>query len=108
MADPLQDLLAAASALARRREDVRLVLEVAGRRVEVNIGKAQTVPAGPFSEMEECILEALGAETMTGQEIADKAGYPYGAGMRTALASLRRRGILGGAPGNRGYFVTPR
>jgi hypothetical protein len=68
--DPLQDLLAAAAALARRKKDVRLVLEVEGRRVEVRVGPAAPGVAGPLSEMEACILEALGNRTMTGQQIA--------------------------------------
>jgi hypothetical protein len=105
--DPLQDLLAAAAALARRKEDVRLVLEVAGRRVEVRVGPAAPGVAGPLSEMEACVLEALGNRTMTGQQIADGAGYPYEATLRACLASLRRRGVLGGSPGAPGYFVTP-
>ena len=66
---------------------------------------APTPPPAALSEMESTILEALGADTLTGQQIADRAGYPYEAGLRAALAGLRRRGILGGATGSPGYFV---
>ena len=71
---------------------------------------AATPPEGPkvppFSEMESAVIEALGADTMTGQEIADRAGYPYDGSLRQCLAAMRRSGVLGGDPRSAGYFVT--
>jgi hypothetical protein len=55
--------------------------------------------------MERCVVEALGGETLAGQQIADRAGYPFDSGLRACLASLRRRGVLGGEAGASGYFV---
>jgi hypothetical protein len=56
-----------------------------------------------LNEMEQDILAALGAETLTGQEVADRAGYPYESNFRLTLASMRRRGLLAGNAGDRGY-----
>ncbi len=112
--DLAQDLLALALALARRPDDVRLVLELAGRRVEVRVGPVAApllgegiaALTGGLSQMEADILEALGAGTLTGQQIAARAGYPYEASLRACLAALRRRGLLGGPPGSPGYAAT--
>jgi hypothetical protein len=59
-----------------------------------------------FSEMEECVFKALESDTLTGQQIADRAGYPFDSALRACLAALRRRGILGGRPGDVGYCLT--
>lgn len=61
-----------------------------------------------LNTMESCILQALyeAGQVLGGQEIADRAGYPYDAGIRHALADLRRRGLLSGAPGVAGYGLT--
>ncbi len=58
-----------------------------------------------LNEMEQDILGALGIETMNGQELADKAGYPFESTFRLTLAAMRRRGLLGGKVGDRGYFA---
>ena len=64
-------------------------------------------PAPLPSDMERCALEAVAAlgGRVSGQQIADKAGYPFDSAIRTCLAALRRRGILGGRPGE-GYTMT--
>jgi hypothetical protein len=51
---------------------------------------------------EQCILEALGDKRLTGQTIAELAGYPFNSNFRTTLAGLRKRGIIGNK--GRGYF----
>jgi hypothetical protein len=59
-------------------------------------------PTSPIlNDLEENILQALGASKLTGAKIARKAGYPFNSNFRSTLASLRRRGILTNA--GRGY-----
>jgi hypothetical protein len=61
--------------------------------------------AGPFSLIEQCILEALERHpegVLSGSQIASLAGWPYGTQLKTALAALRRRGVIvNEAPGYR-------
>jgi hypothetical protein len=56
-----------------------------------------------LSDTEQNILEALGTETMTGEVLAKRAGYPYNSNFKNTLSSLRKRGILGNK--SPGYFV---
>jgi hypothetical protein len=69
---------------------------------------AQAVPEGraSLSEMESDILHALGDETLTGEQIAERTIYPFESNFRACLAAMRRRGILGGEKGKPGYYVT--
>jgi len=60
-----------------------------------------------LNEMEENILEAIGDETLTGQQIAERAGYPFDGDLRVCLAAMRRRGLLAGKKGQPGYSVVP-
>ena len=55
--------------------------------------------------MEETVIEAIGVETLSGQEIAEASGYPLDRALKACLASLRRRKILSGNPGDAGYSV---
>jgi len=51
------------------------------------------------------IIEALGEDTLTVEQLAPKAGYELSGHFRKTVASLRKHGILGN---NRpGYYVTP-
>ena len=51
------------------------------------------------------IIEALGENTLTIEQLAPKAGYELSGHFRKTVASLRKRGILGN---NRpGYYVMP-
>lgn len=59
-----------------------------------------------LNEAEQNIIEALHTETLTGEKLAKKAGYPYNSNFKSTLSSLRKRYILGNnAPG---YFVQPK
>lgn len=65
---------------------------------------APPTPAEPWpAEMEENVIEALGTKTLTGQQIAREAGYPFDRPLRLCLASMRARGLLTGAKGDVGY-----
>jgi hypothetical protein len=70
--------------------------------------QASGLPEGraSLSEMESDILQALGDDTLTGEQIAARTVYPFESNFRACLAALRRRGILGGEKGQPGYFVT--
>lgn len=59
-----------------------------------------------LSDTERNILEALGTQTMTGEVLAKKAGYPYNSNFKSTLSSLRKRGILGNKSPR--YFVEPK
>lgn len=51
------------------------------------------------------IIRTLGKNTLTAEKIARNAGYDCNTHLRTVLAGLRKRGILGNkAPG---YFLQP-
>ena len=54
--------------------------------------------------IERNILEALGGDTMTLEQLAPKAGYEVNGHFKKAISSLRKRGILGNK--KPGYFVT--
>lgn len=47
-----------------------------------------------FTDKEEHILEALGAECLTGEEIARRAGWTYNSNFKITLSNLCKRGIL--------------
>ena len=55
--------------------------------------------------IEQNIIEALGTDTLTLEQIAPRAGYEVNGHFKKAVSSLSKRGILG----NRrpGYFVQP-
>lgn len=58
----------------------------------------------PLNQRESDMVEALGSGTMTGEELAARAGYEYDGHFKGVLASMRKRGIIGNKrPG--GYFV---
>jgi hypothetical protein len=96
----------------------RVQLRGAGILVTVAVDPASQAPAaqrsgpapepedaGKMSTVEECILEALERhphEVLTGPQVGRLAGYPYGTMLKTALAALRRRGVIvNEAPGYR-------
>jgi hypothetical protein len=95
---------------ASRCDRFHAVLDVGGVRVELRVGplapEAKTDrPAETYSEMEQELLAAIGDDTLTGQEIADKAQLPFDGSLRRCLAALRRCNVLGGKPGEPGYWV---
>jgi len=57
-----------------------------------------------LKDAERNILEALGRGTMTGEKLAERAGYPFNSNFKSTLSSLRKREILGNA--SPGYFIT--
>jgi hypothetical protein len=56
-----------------------------------------------LTDTERNILEALGADRLTGEQLAKRAGYPFNSNFKGTLSSLRKRGVLGNAAP--GYFV---
>ena len=47
-----------------------------------------------LTHREQDILEALGDDKLTGEEIAKAAGYEYDGHLKSTLASLVKRGLL--------------
>ncbi len=89
---------------------------VKGNGLDLSMRLPAGVPAAPsldprerqplrLSEMEANAIEAIGTATMSGQEVAEAAGYPFDSRLKACLESLRRRGILGGGIGERGYYL---
>jgi len=64
-------------------------------------------PVAPpeLNDTEENIVEALNTNTLTGEKLCNKAGYPYNSNFKSTLSSLRKRGILGNK--SPGYFLEP-
>lgn len=59
-------------------------------------------PSPLLNDLEKDILQALGMDTLTGEEIAKRAKRNYDSTFKGALAGLRRRRILGNR--NPGYY----
>lgn len=59
-----------------------------------------------LSEADNNIIEALGRDTVKGEDLAVKAGYPYNSNFKTTCATLRKRKILGNK--SPGYFLEPK
>ncbi len=55
--------------------------------------------------IEKNIIEALGTDTLTLEQLAPKAGYEVNGHFKGAVSSLSKRGILGNK--RPGYFVQP-
>jgi hypothetical protein len=51
-------------------------------------------------------LEAVGVSRPGGQQVAERAGVPHDKDATRCIATLRRRCLLGGEPGDRGYWLT--
>ena len=58
----------------------------------------------PLTNIEECVLEAVGDKTLTGPEIARASGYEYTAYLRKTLKSMVDNGLLIKAPKGFGYL----
>ena len=58
-----------------------------------------------LNRTEKIIIEALGDETLTVEELAIKSGYEVSGYFRRTLTSLRKRGIL--ANKRPGYYLKP-
>jgi hypothetical protein len=79
-----------------------------GWRVTVSIGPADDAPPAMPSqptEAENTILEAIAGDTLTGEEVALRAGYSYDH-VRRVLPRMVRRGLL--ARTSAGYRALPR
>jgi hypothetical protein len=50
--------------------------------------------AEPLSQREQDILDAVGDQTLTAEELANRAGYKLDGYFRSLLARLRKRGLL--------------
>ncbi len=57
------------------------------------------------TNMQECIIEALGAATLTAQEIADRSGYKNTSRFRQTLSNMVKGGQLVKATTGYGYSV---
>ena len=55
--------------------------------------------------IERNIIEALGTDTLTLEQLAPKAGYEVNGHFKKAVSSLSKHGILGNK--RPGYFVQP-
>lgn len=71
--------------------------------VNVEADTKQTEIEPKLNDTEKNIIEALGTDTLTGEKLAKKAGYPYNSNFKSTLSALHRRGILGNK--RPGYFV---
>ena len=58
-----------------------------------------------LTDTEKNVIEAINTKTLMGQEIADKAGYPFNSNFKNTLSSLRKRNILGNKMP--GYYLLP-
>jgi len=56
-----------------------------------------------LNTIEKNIIEALGTDTLTLEQLAPKAGYEVGGYLKQAVASLSKRGII--VNKRPGYFV---
>jgi hypothetical protein len=61
------------------------------------------IPMHGLNTIEKNIIEALGTDTLTLEQLAPKAGYEVGGYLKQAVASLSKRGIIGNK--RPGYFV---
>ena len=85
-------------------------LEAAAWPVPGRAPDARAAPAPQLSDMERDVLQAVreAGRELTGEEIAERAGYPWESDLRSTLAAMRRHGLLSGRPGERGYGPGPR
>jgi hypothetical protein len=58
-----------------------------------------------LNTIESNIIEALGTDTLTFEQLAAKAGYEVSGYFRRTVSSLSKRGILGNK--RPGYYVQP-
>jgi hypothetical protein len=75
----------------------RTVQEWLGGELEVTCDQQAQAPVSAtpnLNDTEGNILEALGGDTMTGEELAKQAGYPFNSNFRSTLSRLVSRGIL--------------
>jgi alkylated DNA nucleotide flippase Atl1 len=93
--------------LRRGQVRLRLIIETCDRpKRSPPTGGGQAPAESVLSDIEAAVLEVLaGGKVLTGPQIAALAGYPYDTHLRSSLAALRRRGLIGNkAPGY--YLVT--
>lgn len=64
------------------------------RRHQPAPGSEDGQPAPRLTAAEENILEALGDGKLTGEKLAQKAGYPFNSNFKNTLSSLVKRGLL--------------
>jgi hypothetical protein len=68
------------------------------RSASVTINKLRmfTTPAtkAELNDTEQNIVDAVGSDCLTGEQIAKRTGYPYNSNFKATLSSLHKRGIL--------------
>lgn len=57
-----------------------------------------------LNSTEKKLLKVLGNEILTGEKIAERAGYRFNSNIKSTLSSLKKRGFLGNK--SPGYFLT--
>jgi hypothetical protein len=63
----------------------------------------QVPPVTALTQRETNILEAIGADELTGQQLAEKAGYPFTGRFRATLSEMKKRRLLVAGHLGRGY-----
>ena len=66
-----------------------------------------TKPKADLTEKENNICEAVGKKTLTGEQIAKAAGYPFNSDLRNRLSQMLKRGVLAKGAGGIGYRLPP-
>lgn len=90
---------------AGRITDVRLATHTAsapGTALLASNVQPLGAPESSLTDREKNIAEALAGDTMTGQALADKAGYTFNSDFRRTLSFMVKRGHLAKRRG--GYF----
>lgn len=72
---------------------------------QLNPGITNPTEKPELTDTESNIIEALGKQTIIGEVLAVKAGYPYNSNFKATLSALRKRGIIGNK--SPGYFLEP-
>jgi len=90
--------------LERERDKVKADLAKKPAKIEPK-AKAEGKRVAPpeLNDTEQYTIEALSEDTLTGERLAKKAGYPYNSNFKSTLSGLRKRGILGNK--SPGYFL---
>lgn len=71
-----------------------LLQEILNRLTAIEALLGSRFGEGRLTEREEHILEALGKKKLTGEKVAEAAGYEYDGHFKNLLSSLVKRGIL--------------
>ncbi len=87
--------LARADGLLRKKRKIQLrTNNLRALIVLCPIAKDGSVLDAPERPIEECILEAIGANTMYAKAVAEKSGYAYSSHLRETLSKMVKEGRL--------------